>query len=239
MNKEKIIYGINTIIKIIKQNPTIISKIYILKINKKTNYLIKESKKLNIQIIYIKHIKNEKLTYIRKYNSTICKIYNIISQDFDLTKLIANKDKSAILILDRIQDPYNFAACIRTAEAFSVKTIITNERNCTKNSSLLSKISNGSSILTNIITHDNISKIIEFLKSNNVKIIGLSTKTTKHVNELNLTPPIAIVMGSEKNGITKSLAKLCTHICKIPLFEKSKSINVSVATGIILSKITY
>ncbi len=239
MTTEKLIYGTNAIIKLIEQNHEIINKLYVLKINKKTKHILYEAKIKNIKTVYINYIHSEKLTYLRKYNSIICKIKHNVINTTSLLDLIKIKENLIILILDRIQDPYNFAACIRTAEAFSVTALITNEKNCAKNSPLLSKISNGSNIFMNIIIDNDMPKIIELLKLNNIKIIGLSSKAKKHIDDIKLTPPLAIIMGSEKNGITKSISKLCTNICKIPLSIKSKSINVSVATGIMLSKITH
>lgn len=237
MNNENLIYGINSIIKLIQFNPTIIDKIYVLKINKKTLFVSNIANEQKINLIYVKHIKNNNLTYIRKYNAIICKLKKSLTETKSVDDFIKTDQNLKILILDRIQDPHNFAACIRTAEAFSINVIITNDKNCTKNSALINKISNGANLFTNIFINKNITDILKILIKNNIKIIGLSTKASDIINNATLTPPLAIVMGSEKNGLTKSIRNLCTNLYKIQLHKKSKSINVSVATGIVCSKI--
>jgi len=133
MKTTNLVYNQNAIIRLIKYSPQKITNIFILKINKKTIYIAKKAKEINIRILYIKNIKNSTYTYIEKYSSIICEIKNHDQTTNNLNDLIIMKKIKKILILDRIQDPYNFAACIRTAEAFSFDTIITNERNSIKN----------------------------------------------------------------------------------------------------------
>lgn len=230
-----LIYGQNAIIKLITQNPNDIINLYILKINKKTIFIAKKAKKLNLKIIYIKNINNKNFFYIRKYNSIICKIKTINQKNNVIEDLIQKNNINKVLILDRIQDPYNFAACIRTAEAFSFDTIITNEKNTTKPSSLINKISNGANLFTKIIFEKNIIEKIKLLKNHNFEIIGLSSKS-KNIIKNEFNAPIAIIVGSEKNGISKELIKECTNTYKIQMKNTCKNINVSVITGIILSK---
>lgn len=231
-----LVYGQNSIIKLIDQKSDKIISLYILKINKKTIYIVKKAKKLKIRIIYIKNIKNKNIEYIRKYNSIICKLNEFNDDNQSLDDLIKNKNIKKILILDRLQDPYNFAACIRTAEAFSFDIIITNEKNSMKNSSLINKISNGANLFTKIKYEQNIINKINLLKNNNFKIIGLSSKSQNIIKE-DLIPPLAVIVGSEKNGINKELINLCTETYKIQTKNTCKNMNVSVVTGIILSKV--
>lgn len=233
----KLIYGQNAIIKLLTQNPNIIINLYVLKINKKTIYVAQKAQKLKINIIYIKDIQSKNYSYLRKYNSIICKIKTYEKKDYNLEEEIKNKKINKILILDRIQDPYNFSACIRTAEAFFFDTIITNEKNSIKSSSLINKISNGANLFTTILCEKNILNKIKMLKKYNFKIIGLSSKSKYFLKE-ELIPPLAIIVGSEKNGISKEIINECTNTYKIQIKKSCKNINVSVITGIILSKIT-
>lgn len=230
-----LVYGQNAIIKLITQNPNDIISLYILKINKKTIFIAKKAQKLNLKIIYIKNINNKNFSYIRKYNSIICKIKIINQKNNAIEDLIQRNNINKVLILDRIQDPYNFAACIRTAEAFDFDTIITNEKNTIKPSSLINKISNGANLFTKIIFEKNIIEKIKLLKNHNFEIIGLSSKS-KNIIKNEFNAPIAIIVGSEKNGISKDLIKECTNTYKIQMKNTCKNINVSVITGIILSK---
>lgn len=231
-----IVYKINSIQNIINTQPQLIEKIYILKKNNKTINLIEKCKKENINTYYIKNIHQGELGYIKKNYNAIAKIKKIKNKN--LNEMLNEKyDSLKILILDRIQDPHNLSSCIRTSEAFSINLIITSKKNTTKISSLINSISNGASLLIPIIEETNIKNSMTKLKAKNIKIIGLSAKCKNELEENIFSAPIAILMGSEKDGIKKELKDECDRIFKIKMNNENKSINLSVATGIILSKI--
>lgn len=229
-----IIYGKNAILNILKHKYEIIEKIYFLKKNKISKDIEKYLKDDEIKIKYIDIIKNAKLKYIKKIHIALLKIKHITSKSI---KTITNKSDTSILILDRIQDPHNLASCIRTAEAFNITYIIISDKNSAKLSPLICKASNAASLLIPIIKTNNLKNIIKILKNNNIKIIGLSAKAEKNIENNNLKKPLAIIMGSEKNGIKNTILKECDYIYKIQMLGKLHNINISVATGITLSKI--
>ncbi|HIH2763067.1 MAG TPA: 23S rRNA (guanosine(2251)-2'-O)-methyltransferase RlmB [Candidatus Azoamicus sp.] len=236
MKNFNIVYKINSIQNIINTQHALIEKIYILKKNDKTINLIKQCKEKNIKTYYIKKINQTELNYIKKNYNVIAKIKKITTPN--LTDIINKNYLSLkILILDRVQDPHNLSSCIRTSEAFSINLIVTSKKHTTKISSLVNSLSNGASILVPIIEENNITHFIKYLKKQKIKIIGLSAKAKDELNKEMLSSPIAIIMGSEKDGIKKELKNECDEFLKIKMNNANKSINLSVATGIVLSKI--
>lgn len=237
MKEFDLVYKINSIQNIIKSNINLIEKIFILKINNKTTKIINICKKKYIKIYYIKeNIKEKKITYIRKNYDVVAKIKN--KKKLSIMPFLKKKNIK-ILILDRIQDPYNLSACIRTSEAFGFNIIIISKKNTSKISSLIHTLSNGASLLIPIFIEKNIDKILEKIKDEKIEIIGLSAKADQNINEKEIKAPIAIIMGSEKDGIRKNLIKKCDRYIKIKMNKNNKSINLSVATGIVLSNIKF
>ncbi len=235
MNTKTLIYGVNAILNLIKVKTQIINKIYILKNNLKIKIIEKKAKEKNINIKYVKNIENRNLLYLKKMYGVICKVNNINKNN--IIDIIKQNDKAKILILDRIQDPHNLGSCIRTAEAFDLDAIIISKKNSAKLSPLINKISHSASLITPIITIKSIKNILIFLKKNNFNIIGMSAKAKNNLEGKNIKKPLAIIMGSEKNGIEKNIQNQCNYIYKIHLFGKLHNINVSVAAGVTLSKI--
>lgn len=229
-----LIYGKNAILNILKYKTNIIDTLYFLTHNEKTRVLKDIAEKNKIKTIQIDNIKNQNLTYIKKIYSAILKIK---TQKTTTLENILNQKNISILILDRVQDPHNLASCIRTAEAFGLSCVIISNKDSAKTSPLISKASNAASILIPIIKSNNLKNTLKHLKKYNIKIIGLSAKTNDIINETNLKKPIAIIMGSEKDGIKDTLLNECDHIYKIPMLGQLHNINVSVAAGITLSKI--
>lgn len=234
MKNYNIVYKINSIKNIINTKPAIIDKIFVLQKNDKTLKIVQIAKKESIRTYFVKKINQKELNYIKRNFAVIAKIKQI--KKINLDTILEEKKNLKILILDRVQDPHNLSSCIRTAEAFAIDLIVTSKKNSTKLSSLINSLSNGSSLLTNIIEEDNIKSIIRKFKKKNIRIIGLSAKAKEETTAYTFTGSIAILMGSEKDGIKNELKKECDKVLKIKMNNENKSINLSVATGIILSK---
>lgn len=237
MEKIDMVYKVNAVLNIINSNFKLIDKVYIFKKNLKTETLVKCCQKKNIKTFYIKKIVQKNLLYIKRTHQIIAIIKK--QKKININKIIDLKKNVKILILDRIQDPYNLASCIRTAEAFTIDIVVISKKYAAGLSSLINSLSNGASILTPILIENRLINIVEILKKKNVKIIALSVKGSEEIKENLMKPPIAIIMGSEKNGISDNLKSMCDKIFKIKIENEPKSVNVSVATGIALSKISF
>lgn len=138
-----------------------------------------------------------------------------------------------ILILDNIQDPGNLGTIIRSCVAFNIDTIIMSD-NCVDlyNSKVL-RGSQGLLFHINIIRKDLLLEIPR-LKDNDYRIIGTRVTHGKSLKTIEKLPKFAIIMGNEGNGISDEVAELCDEYLYIDMNEKCESLNVGVATSIIL-----
>ena len=150
---------------------------------------------------------------------------------------LARKDKSLILILDEIQDPRNFGAIIRSAEVFKVDLIIIPERNSVRINETVVKTSTGAIEYVDIVKVTNLSDTINKLKKLDYWVYGAAGEATMNYNEEAYPDSVALVLGNEGSGIRKKVREHCDKLIKIPMYGKINSLNVSVATGILLSRI--
>ena len=142
-----------------------------------------------------------------------------------------------ILILDSIQDTHNLGAIIRTAECSSVNGIIVTKHNSAPVNATVVKTSAGATEHVNIAQVNNLSNAIDQLKENGFWIVGSSLENSKPYTEIDYNAPVAIIVGNEEKGIRKLTANKCDYLVKIPMTGKLQSLNVSVATGILLFEI--
>ena len=153
---------------------------------------------------------------------------------------IANKKKQKpfILILDKIQDPHNFGAIIRTAECMGVHGIIISKRHSVSITPTVEKCSCGALSYIKVCRVDNLNRACEILKKNNIWICGTDS-SGENFDKLNnfVNNPIALIIGSEGNGMSNSIKKHCDIIISIPMHGKINSLNASVAAGIFMQKI--
>ena len=143
-----------------------------------------------------------------------------------------------ILILDNIQDPGNLGTIIRSAVAFSISTIIVSPDTVSIYNSKVLRSTQGLLFDVNIIVRD-ISGAIDDLKQNGYKIYGTKVDNGKNLKDIDSTNKYAVIMGNEGSGVNKDILDKCDEYTYIPMNEKCESLNVGVATSIILYEMRY
>lgn len=139
------------------------------------------------------------------------------------------------LLLDGITDPHNFGAIIRSAEAFGVNAIIIKKDRQVHVNPTVMKVASGAQNDIDIIQVTNLSLTITNLQKAGFWIVGSSLEAASDVGDLKYDFPIALVVGSEGKGISRLVLKNCDYLVKVPMQGKINSLNVSVATGVILA----
>lgn len=151
-----------------------------------------------------------------------------------LKDVIKKNEKQRFLILDGINDPHNFGAIIRTAEATKLDGIIVPRKNQAPLTSVVAKVSSGAIEHVNIIEVNNINNAIKELKENNIWIVGTDGNAKKEFTEIDKSLSLAIVMGNEGFGIRPLVRRNCDILVNIPMYGKVNSLNVSVAAALML-----
>ncbi|MCV2526228.1 MAG: 23S rRNA (guanosine(2251)-2'-O)-methyltransferase RlmB [Candidatus Lightella neohaematopini] len=235
-----VIYGINTIQTLLNYNYKYFNNVLISKKNnKRIKIIIDKLNFLKIQISFV----NEKLinkivgnvvhqgilAYVNK-KKYVDKLF--------LTNLINTKNKLLlILILDSIIDPHNLGSCLRSAYSANVDLIIIPKYNSVKLNSTVYKVSSGAANIIPILKVSNLNNVIKVLKNKGIKIIGTDDKSNNILYKSNLNKSLALVIGSESYGMRNSIYHNCDEVINIPTRNDMTSINLSVATGIILFEI--
>ncbi len=155
----------------------------------------------------------------------------------ELISLSKQKRYPLLLILDSIQDTHNLGAILRSAECAGVDGIILTKYNSAPINETVNKTSAGAISYLKICTVNNLSVSIKQLKENGFWIVGSSLDNSKNYNEVDYKIPVALIVGNEEKGIRKLTADNCDFIVSIPMNGKVQSLNVSVATGILLFEI--
>ena len=161
--------------------------------------------------------------------------------DFEYSTLedILNNKKSSdnfILILDNIQDPHNFGSIIRVAECAGIDgIIIESRRSCNVNETVY-KTSCGAVNYVKIAKVTNINEVIKKLKHENIWVYACEADG-ENISKANLKGNIAIVVGSEGDGVGKLTKQICDGVISLPMFGKVNSLNVSTATSAVVYEI--
>ncbi len=138
-----------------------------------------------------------------------------------------------LLILDRITDVRNFGAIARTAECAGIDAIIVPSRGGAAINADAMKTSAGALGHISVCRSDDLKSTFKYLQDSGIRAIACTEKTDKSIYDLDLTGPVALVMGSEEDGISPEYLKLCEARGRIPMSGNIGSLNVSVSAGII------
>lgn len=137
-----------------------------------------------------------------------------------------------LLILDRITDVRNLGAIARTAECAGIDGIIIAEKGSAPITSDAMKTSAGALNHLPVCRERDLKHTLKLLRDSGIRIVACTEKTEHSIYAANLSGPLAIVMGSEEDGIANELLREADELARIPLLGKIGSLNVSVAAGI-------
>ena len=138
-----------------------------------------------------------------------------------------------LIILDQVTDPQNVGAIIRSAHAFKMNGVALSQRNSPIETAAMSKASSGAIEKIDIIELSNMSREIVKLQKSNFTVFGLANGGNEDISVLeNETGNIAIILGSEGNGLRRLTKEKVDHLIEIPINDDSESLNVSNAASI-------
>lgn len=171
---------------------------------------------------------------------------NIVDLDEFLAKIADGKkdsngddignEKSLVVILDSVTDPHNVGAIMRSCDQFGVDLLILPERNSAKDGEVVSRASSGADSWVPTAIVSNLVRAVEKLKSSGYWVYGADAGG-KDCSKTDLKGKVCIIMGNEGRGIGRLLEENCDGILSIPTCGKVDSLNVSVATGILLYEV--
>lgn len=156
---------------------------------------------------------------------------------YSLEEIMLKKEFPLIVLLDGVEDPHNFGAIIRTCEAVGVDGIVILDRRSVSVSPTVIKTSAGAIDQVKIAQVNNLSRAISTLKQAGYWIVGTDFKNSQDYRKINYKMPTVLVVGSEGKGMSRLVRESCDFIAEIPMIGKVNSLNVSVATAVMLYEV--
>ncbi len=147
----------------------------------------------------------------------------------DLSEL---ENANRLILLDKIEDPHNLGAIIRSAESFGFDGVIIPEHRSAKVTPTVYKTSAGAINNIKVVMVTNLNQTIENLKENGFWIYGLAGEASENIAQTNLTGKVGLVVGNEGDGLSRLVRENCDVLVKIPMLGKVNSLNASVASAL-------
>jgi 23S rRNA (guanosine2251-2'-O)-methyltransferase len=238
MSKSIHIFGFHSIESLLNTNPESVLNVFIQTGRKDTrvNSLTKILSDLKIPFSEVDKNNLDRIAKGEAHQGIISEVIlpPLLTEDGLLTSIEDLQTIPLILILDSIQDPRNLGACLRSANAAGVSHVIINKDGSAPINALVHKTSAGAINSLQIFHVTNLSRTIKSIQEKGVWVIGLDSDSSSKIYDVDLSDPIAVVMGAEGKGIRQLIKKTCDQLVTIPMSGNIESLNVSVATGIAL-----
>jgi len=176
----------------------------------------------------------QKLSGSHRHQGVAARVETItISHSLDDT-LDAADGPPLILVLDGITDPHNLGACLRVADGAGAHAVIAPKDHAVGINATVAKVASGAADTVPYFMVTNLARTLNELKERDIRVIGTSDDAQQSLYDLDLTGPVALVLGAEGSGMRQLTSKTCDELVRLPMAGAVESLNVSVASGVCL-----
>lgn len=235
------VFGVNPVMEALRAKRRAIHEITIANGTKDARLaqLIELARAENVPVHYAPRQQLDRVTGNAVHQGVVARIATAEYTDVDellesVDQLARNGTPPLVVVLDGVEDPHNLGAILRTAECAGVNGVFLPERRAAGLSEAVGKASAGAIEYVPVARATNLTRLIDQLKERNVWVVGTAADASTDYTGWDWTRASALVMGSEGSGLHRLVREHCDALVKIPVLGEIESLNVSVATGVIL-----
>ena len=230
-----LIYGRNPVLEALREGQ--VGQVWVAK--GVEAWLLRELDKLGAAYQLVPRIELDQMVKTTQHQGLVAEVEPVAYSDLEAPFRLAQKrgEQVLLVVLDGITDPRNYGAIIRSAFALGAHGVVSEERRSAPLSALAMKASAGTASKIPLVQVKNIARYLEQLKQQGVWVYGTSGRASKSIAELDYQRPLAVVLGSEGEGMRRLVAEHCDELARIPLAEGAESLNAAVALGVVLYQV--
>lgn len=237
----EILFGIHPIQEALASGQRPIYKLYLLRgrTDKPVQAILKSAKTQGVAIYFESREVLDRLAGNTRHQGVVGFVgatpYATIEEIFQAAQ--DRNEPPFLILLDGVEDPRNLGAIIRTAEAVGAHGLIIPQRRAAGITAAAAKAAAGAAEFLPVAQVVNLTQTIEEIKSRGIWIYGLDAKAEQVYYQADLTSPLALVVGGEGKGIRRLVSEHCDAMISIPMVGRVASLNVSVATAVVLYEV--
>jgi 23S rRNA (guanosine2251-2'-O)-methyltransferase len=236
---QEILYGLHAVREALKAGNRPLQRMLVLRTDKQFTDLVQLARSRRVPIHVQPLTSFDRLVPNGKHQGVVAftsaKAYE--TEESILARAVERHEAPLLVILDRVEDPHNLGAVLRTAEGAGAHGVFIPERRAAGLTSVVAKASAGAIDHIPVARVTNMSRSIESLKTAGVWIYGVTPSANKIFTDVDLREPVGLVLGGEGTGIRPGVLQHCDECVRIPLSGKVESLNVSAAAAIVLFEV--
>jgi 23S rRNA (guanosine2251-2'-O)-methyltransferase len=247
MNSPKVLFGFHAVGVRLKTTPQSIIEIYLdpSRRDQRMRQFVERAQSAGVRLIEADGMRLAKMAGSHGHQGVAARVKGleqIKSLDELLEQLeadqadkpVSEREQPLLLVLDGVTDPHNLGACLRVADGAGVHAVIAPKDHAAGINATVAKVASGAAETVPYFMVTNLARTLNELKERNIWIIGTSDVAQKSIYQMDMTGPVALVLGAEGEGMRQLTSKTCDELASIPMRGAVESLNVSVASGVCL-----
>ena len=234
--KSKLMFGFHAITSRLRHEASSVEEIYVDagRVDRRMQDLLALAKAANVRIIMADDARLNAMVGTRRHQGVVAKAEEIsLARNLD-ELLDAIVGPPLILVLDGITDPHNLGACLRVADGAGAHAVIVPKDRAVGLNATAAKVASGAADSVPYMTVTNLARTLRELKERDIWLIGTTDDAEKTIYEADFKGGVALVMGSEGEGMRRLTRETCDLLVSVPMCGAVESLNVSVASGVCL-----
>jgi len=236
MSSARILFGFHAITVRLKTAPQSVIELHV-EANRRDARMrsfVDRAREADIRIVETDGERLDKMAGTSRHQGVVARV-ELVAMPHSLDEVIeAVEGPPLLLILDGVTDPHNLGACLRVADGAGAHAIVAPKDHAVGVNATVAKVASGAAETVPYIMVTNLARTLNELKDFDIRVIGTSDDAEQTLYDLDLTGPVAFVLGSEGDGMRQLTRKTCDQLVRIPMAGAVESLNVSVAAGVCL-----
>lgn len=236
MSSPRILFGFHAITVRMKTAPKSVIELHV-EANRRDARMrsfADRAREAGIKIVETDGERLDKLAGTSRHQGVVARV-EVVAMPHSLDEVIeAVEGPPLLLVLDGVTDPHNLGACLRVADGAGAHAIVAPKDHAVGVNATVAKVASGAAETVPYIMVTNLARTLNELKDFDIRVIGTSDDAERTLYDLDLTGPVAFVLGSEGDGMRQLTRKTCDELVRIPMAGAVESLNVSVAAGVCL-----
>ena len=232
----QILFGFHAVTVRLKSAPRSVLEVHVdaTRRDQRMRQFVERANEAGAHIVESDDARLQKMSGSHRHQGVVARVEAVAhSHSLDDT-LDAAQGVPLLLVLDGITDPHNLGACLRVADGAGAHAVIAPKDHAVGVNATVAKVASGAAETVPYFMVTNLARTLNELKERDIRVIGTSDAADKTLYDLDLTGPIALVLGAEGSGMRQLTAKTCDELVRLPMLGAVESLNVSVASGICL-----
>ena len=236
MSAQRVLFGFHAITVRMKTAPKSVIELHV-EANRRDARMrsfVDRARDGGIKIVETDGERLDKMAGTSRHQGVVARV-EVVAMPHSLDEVIeAVEGPPLLLVLDGVTDPHNLGACLRVADGAGAHAVVAPKDHAVGVNATVAKVASGAAETVPYIMVTNLARTLKELKDFDIRVIGTSDDAEQTLYDIDLSGPIAFVLGSEGDGMRQLTRKTCDQLVRIPMAGAVESLNVSVAAGLCL-----